>query len=83
MTFFTIIMSAIYLGVGFIILMKIQGYGNIMPPMRFVKDRDGDGYRLKMWVPMPDWLWYIILTILWLPYLIFYFIMILIEFKLF
>lgn len=83
MTFFIFSLIVVYLGVGFTLLMKIQGYGNILSPMRFVKDPDGDGYRLKEWIPMPEWLWYIILTVLWLPYLIFYFIMILSEFRLF
>lgn len=52
-----------------------------MPPNRLVP-AEGGGWRLKEWIPMPFWLWCIVLTIIWLPYIIFYIIMIFKEFKL-
>ncbi|WP_090739402.1 hypothetical protein [Paenibacillus sp. Mc5Re-14] len=70
-----------YLIIGFWFLFIIKGYGNILPPMRFVP-ADNGGYKLKEWIPMPLWLWNVVLTVIWLPYIIYYLIMILKEFKL-
>lgn len=70
----------LYLLVGIIFLTAIRGYCFIVPPHRLVKVKEGC-YQLKDYIPMPYWLWCIVLTIIWLPYVIFFIIMLVIEIK--
>lgn len=63
------IIAIIYLVIGYIFLLSIKGYENFPPPNRFVREANGR-YRIKDYIPMPHWLWCIVLTIFWLPYTI-------------
>ncbi|MNE29891.1 hypothetical protein D3C80_1233870 [compost metagenome] len=63
----------LYLFVGFLFLYSFDAYSSISPPSRLVKSNDGY-YRYKDYVPMANWVWGIVLTIIWIPYLIIVFI---------
>ncbi len=66
-----IVIGVLYLFIGFIILTVFGGYMGFPPPSRFVEIKDKPGtYKIKDYIPMPFWLWWIVLTIIWLPYIL-------------
>ncbi len=61
----------LYLLVGIILLTLTRGYLYIPPPSRFVEIKEKPGtYIIKEYIPMPTWIWWILLTVLWLPIII-------------
>ncbi|ALS22165.1 hypothetical protein IJ22_17910 [Paenibacillus naphthalenovorans] len=62
-----------YLVTGITILLLLRGYQYFSPPSRLVQINKGT-YQFKDYIEMPEWLWRIILTIFWLPYIIALFI---------
>lgn len=64
----------IYIVIGFSIFFWLGAYGVFPPPSRLVKVDNRGTYRYKDYVSMPHWLWCAILTVIWLPYLIWFLI---------
>lgn len=58
-----------YLAISVFILASTGAYMVLPAPSRLVKQKDGY-YKYKDYVPMPHWLWCIVLTAIWIPYLV-------------
>ncbi|RXZ78041.1 hypothetical protein EBB07_28710 [Paenibacillaceae bacterium] len=69
------IVTSIYLIIGFSIFFWSGAYRALPQPSRLVKVNDDGSYMYKDYFHVPHWLWCITLTIIWLPYLIWFIVM--------